>query len=185
MIRPRSSPCSRGLVVCGRSTSFPLRICGAMTMKMMSSTSTTSTSGVTLIADWIRCALTGRMDRPRDRLRSLEQDVHDLGRGLVHLDLEAIELTRELVERYDSRDRDEDAERRRDQRVRDAAGDRGHAAGARGRDALESVDDPDHRAEEADEGSRGADRRQEAEAALQLDDRLLLGMINGAPDEIE
>jgi hypothetical protein len=35
-----------GFAVCGKFTSGPFRICGAITMKMISSTSTTSTSGV-------------------------------------------------------------------------------------------------------------------------------------------
>src|SRR2546422_1675193 len=107
-IRFLSSPCSRGFAVSGRSTSGPLCICGAMTMKMISSTSTTSTSGVTLMADWILPGLTGRMGRPRDRFRYLEQEVHELGRSLVHLDLELVEPARELVEGDDGRDRDEE-----------------------------------------------------------------------------
>src|SRR6266581_387039 len=85
-IRPLSSPCSRGFAVSGRWTSGPLCICGATTMKMISSTSTTSTSGVTLMADWILAGLTGRMGRPRGRFRHLEQEVHEFGGSLVHLD---------------------------------------------------------------------------------------------------
>src|SRR5262245_46061220 len=118
-------------------------MCGAITMKMMRSTSTTSTRGVTLIADVILAGSPIRMDR----LRHLEEDVDDLVRRLVHLDVEALEKTGEVVERDDGRDRDEDAERGRDERFRDTARDRRHAAGARGRDAAEGVDDPDDRAE--------------------------------------
>src|SRR5438093_11281273 len=106
-IRFLSSPCSRGFVVFGRLTSGPLCICGAMTMKMISSTSTTSTSGVTLMADWILPGLTGRMGRSLDRFRHLAQEVHEVGRSLVHLDLELVEVGRELVEGDDGRDRDE------------------------------------------------------------------------------
>ena len=40
----------RGARVLGRSISMPVVIIGALTMKMMSSTSITSTSGVTLIS---------------------------------------------------------------------------------------------------------------------------------------
>src|SRR5215510_345872 len=49
-IRPLSSPCELGFDVFGKLTSGPFRICGAITMKMISSTSTTSTSGVMLMA---------------------------------------------------------------------------------------------------------------------------------------
>src|SRR5207247_9946412 len=78
----------------GMLTSEPFYMRGAMTMKMISSTSTTSTSGVTLMADWILPGLTGRMGRPRDRFRYLEEEVHELGRSLVHLDLELVEIGR-------------------------------------------------------------------------------------------
>src|SRR5438034_2651474 len=101
-IRLLSSPCSRGFFVFGRSTSGPLLSCGAITMKMISSTSTTSTSGVTLMT---ACSLAGspsRMGRPRHfdqrhlalprhDLRHLEQAVHELGRSPVHLDVEILE----------------------------------------------------------------------------------------------
>src|SRR5438309_1684896 len=49
-----SFPSSSGMVsalACGRSTSTPVWMSGADTMKMMSRTSITSTSGVTLISD--------------------------------------------------------------------------------------------------------------------------------------
>src|SRR5262249_54583116 len=59
-IRPRSSPCEFGFVVFGRLTSGPFRICGAITMKMISSTSTTSTSGVMLM---VACSLPGSPSR--------------------------------------------------------------------------------------------------------------------------
>src|SRR5262245_13810328 len=99
-IRPLSSPCEFGFVVFGRLTSGPFRICGAMTMKMISSTSTTSTSGVMLM---VACSLVGspsRISRPpllnhrgldfahfhvnHLELRYFEQAVHELGRSSIH-----------------------------------------------------------------------------------------------------
>jgi hypothetical protein len=46
---------STWVVVCGRSTSMPCCISGAVTMKMISSTNITSTNGVTLISDIAAC----------------------------------------------------------------------------------------------------------------------------------
>src|SRR5690349_16703123 len=125
-IRPLSSPWSLGFVVFGRLTSGPFRIWGAITMKMISSTSTTSTSGVMLMAACILAGSPSRIDRlPRlylrrlnlrqHDLRDLEQVVHELGRSSVHLNVEILYLAREVVERADGRDRDEDSQGCRDQ----------------------------------------------------------------------
>src|SRR5881397_2684034 len=110
-IRPLSSPCEFGFVVFGRLTSGPFRICGAITMKMISSTSTTSTSGVMLMAACIwadspsrigrlrRLRLDRRrLDLPLHDVRDLEQAVHELGRSPVHFDVESLYLAREEVE---------------------------------------------------------------------------------------
>src|SRR5712692_519408 len=100
-IRPLSSPCSGGFAVFGRSTSGPFRICGAITMKMISSTSTTSTSGVMLMTACIlagspsRIGFLRHLDHRHLDLRHLEQAVHELGRSPVHLDVEILELARE------------------------------------------------------------------------------------------
>src|SRR5262249_33440617 len=154
-IRPLSSPWSLGFEVFGRLTSGPLRICGAITMKMISSTSTTSTSGVTLMA---ACILPGSPRRIRHLVlfdlrqfdsRYFEQAVHQLGRSPVHLNVGILNLAGEVVECDDGRDRDEDAQGCRDQRLSDTAGDHTHPTGSRGRDAAESVDDSDHGAEQA------------------------------------
>src|SRR5205814_5837025 len=119
-IRPLSSPWSVGFAVFGRLTSGPLRICGAITMKMISSTSTTSTSGVTLMA---ACILVGSPRRMRHlRLfdlrqldsRYFEQTVHELGRSPVHLNVAILNLAGEVVECNDGWYRDEDAQSRRD-----------------------------------------------------------------------
>src|SRR5258708_39929068 len=86
-------------VVRGTSTSGPSRICGAITMKMISSTSTTSTSGVMLIAACILACSPSRIgfllridhrfldllydlrlpELPVHDLRHFEQAVHELG----------------------------------------------------------------------------------------------------------
>src|SRR5206468_6037727 len=162
-MRPLSSPCEFGFVVFGRLTSGPFRICGAITMKMISNTSTTSTSGVMLMAACILAGSPSRMchlrhdvvrlhlRRPDFRylgLRYLEQVVHELGRSPVHLDMESLDLAREGVEGDDSRDRDEDTQSRRNEGLSDTARDHRHSARPRGRDAAESVDDSDNGSEE-------------------------------------
>src|SRR5262249_28923189 len=156
-IRPRSSPCWVGFAVFGRLTSGPFRISGAITMKMMSSTRTTSTSGVMLIAACIlagspsRIGMSPLVDRHLDLvlhldfehldLRYLEQVVHELGRSPVHLDVESLDLAREMIEGDDGRDCDEDAQGRRYEGLSDAARDHRHSAGTRSRDVAEGVDD--------------------------------------------
>src|SRR5207247_3206510 len=113
-IRPLSSPCAYGFVVFRRLTSDPFRICGAITMKMISSTSTTSTSGVMLMVAWILPGSPSRIGRPslfdhgrldfspfdfkHPELRYFEQAVHELGRSSIHLDMESLNLAREKVE---------------------------------------------------------------------------------------
>src|SRR5437899_12902287 len=105
-IRPLSSPCAFGFVVFGRLTSGPFRICGAITMKMISSTSTTSTSGVMLMVACILLGSPSRIDRPflfdsrrldfthfgvkLHDLRYFQQSVHELGRSTIHQDIESI-----------------------------------------------------------------------------------------------
>src|SRR5712664_732476 len=107
-IRPHSSPCAFGFDVFGRLTSGPFRICGAITMKMISSTSTTSTSGVMFIAACIRVGSPSRIGRAflfdLRRLdfihfdvkplepRYFDQTVHELGRSPIHFDMESLNL---------------------------------------------------------------------------------------------
>src|SRR5258707_10527700 len=123
-VRPLSSPCAFGFEVFGRLTSGPFRICGAITMKMISSTSTTSTRGVMLR---VACILPGSPSRigrpflfdPRRfdfihfdgkllELRYSEKSVHTLGRSPIHLDMESLNLAREVVEGDDGWNWNED-----------------------------------------------------------------------------
>src|SRR5690242_2636705 len=106
-ILPLSSPCSLGFAVCGRLTSGPLRICGAITIKMISSTSTTSTSGVMLMAACILAVspsrisvflLVGSPHALAPERRHLEQTVDQLRRSPVHFDVKILDLACEVVE---------------------------------------------------------------------------------------
>src|SRR5712692_1298886 len=200
-IRPLSSPCEFGFVVFGRLTSGPFRICGAITMKMISSTSTTSTSGVMLMAAFIGVGSPSRIGRPflLDRrrldfslfevkpleLRYSEQAVHKLGRSPIHFDMESLNLAREVVEGDDGRNCDEDTQGRRDQGLSDAARNHRHSAGPRGRDASESVNDSDHSAEKTNERGSGTDRGKQPQTPLQLNQRFGYGVPECARDELE
>src|SRR5207248_448357 len=147
-IRPLSSPWSLGFAVFGRLTSGPLRICGAITMKIISSTSTTSTSGVMLMVACILVGSPSRMRHPRQfdllhlELRYFEQAIYELGRSPIHLNMEILNLAGEVVECDDGRNGDKDAQGCRDQGLSNTARDHTHSAGPSGRYAPESVDDP-------------------------------------------
>src|SRR5262249_1360297 len=179
-------------------------ISGAITMNMISSTSTTSTSGVMLMDACIlpgspsRICLSSLIDRHLDvrflqlhielrdpGLRYLEQVVHELRRCPVHLDVESLDFAREVIEGNDGRDCNEDAQGRRDEGFSDAARDDRHPARTCGCDVPESVDDSDYRTEEADKRRAGSDCCQESEAALQLNQRLGQGVPECARNELE
>src|SRR5204862_7196271 len=112
-MRPLSSPCEFGFVVFGRLTSGPFRICGAITMKMISSTSTTSTSGVMLMAACILAGSPSRIGRafffdlrrldfiPFVEFKPLafwyfQQPAHKLGRRSIHFYIESLQSAGEV-----------------------------------------------------------------------------------------
>src|SRR5258708_6851946 len=122
----------------GSSTATPRAIMGVMTMKMMRSTSTTSTSGVTLISArtaplaWrFETRRRGRGGSPGCGGRggsgltssgsrsgvALEDRVDELGRRLVDVDRDVVEAGREIVVEPDGQDRDAEAHGRRDERL--------------------------------------------------------------------
>src|SRR5262252_4700166 len=150
-------------------------------MNMMRSTSTTSTSGVMLMAaciladspsriTWLplleRHLGVRRYDLRHLGFRYFEQAVHQLRRRPVHLDMESFDLAREVVEGHDGRDRDENSKGRRDERFSNTARNHRHPTGPCGGDASKRIDDANHCAEEADKRRRGADRGQEPETPL-------------------
>src|SRR5437588_5968416 len=177
-------------------TSYPCSRSGTTTIKMISSTSTTSTSGVMLMAACILAGSPSRIGvfllvddrhlavRPHD-LRYLEQAVHELRRSPIHLDVEGLHHSREVIEGDHGRDCHEDAQGGSDKGLGDTAGDDRHPAGPRGRDVPESVDDSGHGAEEPNERSRGTDRRQKPETLPQLDQRLGHGVSECAGHELK
>src|SRR6476659_1688234 len=89
-----------GLFVCGSCTACPFWSMGVTTMKMIRSTSTTSTRGVTLMSD-LTLPLLSSIGRPV----LLQEEVDELGGRVGHLDLEPLQTVGEIVERHDRGDR--------------------------------------------------------------------------------
>src|SRR6476659_6009408 len=119
-------------------------------MKMIRRTSTTSTSGVTLMsgATPLRDRRLGNPLTPEllsvrgcRVLRQVLDDVDQLAGRRGERELVVRDLRREPVEGAHGRDRDREAERRLDERLADAGRYRGKAAGARSGDTLEGRDD--------------------------------------------
>src|SRR6266700_1861690 len=142
----------------------------AVTMKITSSTSITSTSGVTLMpemipfAGWPLGAAIAHLAQPR-RLARTARVIGDVGQHQVGEHLRAREQRGDpplqVVVGRDRGQRDQDADGRRDQRLGDAGHHRlgrhlarGGGAVSRGgmAELLEGVDDADDGAEQTDEG---------------------------------
>src|ERR1700689_822732 len=92
---------------------------GVTTMKMISSTKQTSTSGVTLI--WLRTSMIifGLTRRGSIPAPLLHEEVAQLGSGVRHLDLQPLELVGEVVEHPGRWNGDAEAEGRRHQGLGD------------------------------------------------------------------
>src|SRR5437870_10874303 len=154
----------------GRSTSAAgFTMAEVVIMKMMRRTRNTSVSGVTLISATMRprvCPLNSAMAPPRRRDRLDQPRAADAQRPV-----DALDAVLEVVVEDERDDADGEAEGRRDERLGEAARHHAEAARADDRHAVEGAHDADHRAEETDEGRRGADRAEDPEvgaAALHL-----------------
>src|SRR5512139_2173599 len=114
-------------LACGRFTSTPWVSMGAVTMKMMRSTSITSTSGVTLISAMI-------LRSPARPDPVIATGSHPLGLALEEVDeigVEAVhpvqdhpDAVQDIVVRHDGRNGRGEAGRRGDEGLRDAGGHR-------------------------------------------------------------
>src|SRR5262245_66676269 len=115
---------------------MPRYIIGAVSMKMSSRTSTTSTSGMMLISaidvptrSWLPGApalnaIFGRAGQPRHRPA---QDVEEIEDEAVHFGRPVTDAVDEVVVAHDGRDRGRQTRRRGDERYRDAGRDHGQA----------------------------------------------------------
>ena len=182
--RRARSTCGRlrccALPTLGRSTT-PVVISGAVTMKMISSTSMTSMNGTMLISLIVRRreprwrtagigaslahAAGRRRRRRRHRAGVALQDVRELLDEGLELDGDAVDVAREAVVGDHRRDRGEQADRGGDQRLGDAGRDGGERHLRQVRQADERMHDSPHRAEQADVGRHRADRGEERQVA--------------------
>src|SRR5450432_3097423 len=101
-------------------------------------------------------------------LRTLQEVVDQLGAGVAYFHVERFNLPGKVVEHPDRRDSHEQADSGGHEGFRNAARHRGQTGGLFVRNALERVDDADHRSEQTHERGRRTDRRQAADAALQF-----------------
>src|SRR4051794_5169844 len=163
--------------VCGKSMGTPTVSSGADTMKMISSTSITSTMGVTLISlitarrprrprpappalIAIASSLPALVDLPRQDRRELA------GKALQALAL-PVHFGDELVVENGRRNGGNQADCGRKQRLCDAWRHHRQRSILRGRDRLEAGHDAPDRAEQADEGAGRANRGQNQKPAFQ------------------
>src|SRR6188474_2063380 len=108
----------------GRVTAAPFCSMGVTTMKMISSTSITSTSGVTLMLE-----LTLPLGNSTADSLLLQEEGHHVGGRVGHLDLEALVDIGEVVVAHDRGDGDQEPHRGGHQRLRDPGRHRCDAAG--------------------------------------------------------
>src|SRR5688500_9951417 len=113
---------SSGVSTFGSSMAAPSLIAGATTMKMMSSTNTTSTSGVMLMSGVLCCRFFALCVAVAIVVLHLVEQLADRAR---QRDLHAGHARVQVVEQDHGRDRDHQAESRLDQRFGDARRNRG------------------------------------------------------------
>src|SRR5215475_13921929 len=181
---------------CGSWSSTPvLFIIGAVIMKMIRSTSMTSTNGVTLISAFSSSplpAFIAMAGRPGQRRSAQEVPLDDVEVVLlegVHLGAQHPDPAREVVVRHHGRDRGDQADRGREQRLGDVRADGGERGGggprraARiGRDVEEREQDAHHGAEQADERRGRSGGGEERNHGLELGGLDQLGAAQRALD---
>src|SRR5687767_15458852 len=91
-------------------------------------------------------------------LRSLlDEEVHELRRRVIHLDVEVLEASREIVVEPDGRDGHDQSQCRLDERFGDTGRHGTETGRTRAADTGERVDNADDRAQQTDERRGGAD----------------------------
>src|SRR5262249_34373124 len=172
--------------VLGSETETPWWSIGAVTMKMIRSTSMTSTRGVTLMsARWSKGSPFGPAENAM-ALRVLREvalgQVEELEREVVHRGAHLPDLTHEVVVPDHRGDRRVQSRGRVDPRLLDARRDGRDRRRSRDPDRVEGRHDAPDGAEEADEGARRGRRRQERQPARQARDLGAGGALERALD---
>src|SRR5579863_5561101 len=196
-----------GLITVARSMDTLFCNIGVMTMKMISSTSITSTMGVTLMLELtllpslrtathiigtpyvriltrMRSGVAATMQparglkrraeklrqfRPADHARPgrpftpclalvalLDEVVHQLARGVIHLHVKGLNAPGEVVKRHNGGDGHEESESRGHQGFRNTTGDSADTRNLLGSNLVKRVQNADNGAKQADERRRSA-----------------------------
>src|SRR5471030_2497023 len=176
----------------GTSTSMPNSMTCAVSMKMISSTSTTSTKGVTLISERVevvprlrdpyRLPLPPPLTDNAMALISAETalgHVQELQRKVVHAGADFADGVAEVVVSDGGRNGGKQAEGRRDQGFRDARSQCFEAGAAHVPQVLKCADDAQHGAEQADEGRHRSGSGQPVHIFFQLGDLFADAQLQG------
>src|SRR5438067_3090817 len=157
-------------------------ISGAVTMKMTSSTSITSTYGTMLIS----CIGPRRRSAGISSSHRLAvEDVRELLHEALEAIAEALDVVRVAVIGHHRRDGGEQADGGRDQRLRDARRDLRERRLLYVREVAEGMHDSPHRAEEADVRAHRAGGGEEGEMALEEIHLALEGRAHRAPRAVD
>src|SRR5215471_3523801 len=163
----------------GRFTSMPRYIIGAVSMKISSSTSTTSTSGMMLISARVvpirrppsdGPALNAIFRGPRELRRRPAEHIQHVEGEPIHLGCPMLHTIDEVVVADDGRDGSAEACRGSDERLGDARRDDREARRSLRADPMERIHDSDDGAEQPNERACARRGREEREIALELRD---------------
>src|ERR1019366_1699011 len=183
--------CALSFTACtlGTSTSMPNSITWAVSMKMISSTSTTSTKGVTLISDRLPPPPRRREPYPppplTDNAMALLSEtalghVQELHGKVVHARADFPDPVAEDVIEDRRGDSGRKARRRGNQRFRDAWRNRAQAGRSHLSQLVKRADDAQHRAEQPNERRNRRGSGQPAHVALELGDLFAHPQLQGA-----
>src|SRR5947207_2752680 len=155
---------------------------GAVTMKITSSTSITSTYGTMLISCIGPRRRSAGISLPH---RLAMQDVRELFHEALEPVADALDVVRVAVIGHDRRDRGEQADGGGDERFGDARRDLRERRLLHVGEVAEGMHDAPHRAEEADVRAHRAGRGEEGEMALKIVHLALEGRAHRAPRAVD
>src|SRR5579863_2376591 len=172
-----SLPGRAAALTLGRLTCTPCWMIGAVTMKMISSTSMTSTSGVTLICETSiprgpdSVATMGSSPGGASSFSRQEvtfRDIQEFRNEIIHLDRQYAHSRRQEIVEHLRRDRRDESDRGRDQRLRDTRRDRLNIRRMSRRQPNKRCHYSPYRAEQPDKWRGRPGRRQKRNPLLKL-----------------
>src|SRR5208283_2279042 len=185
------SSCAVSFTACtsGTSTSMPNSITWAVSMKMISSTSTTSTNGVILTSDRLASPPRRREPYPPPPLTDIAMallsetalgQVQELEGKVVHAGADLADPVAENIVEDGGGDSGCKARRRCNQRFRDARRHRAQAGRTHLSQFVKRADNAQHCAEQPDEWRNRRGSGQPAHVSLELGDLLAHSQLQGA-----